>query len=86
VALTTVACASVAVVLPYSPLAQPPGFVALPLSLLATVVVLVIVYRALAEVAKARFFAPARPPRPVAAPVPAHHRRAHRRAARFSTR
>ena len=85
-AVTTVACASVAVVLPYSPLAEPRGFVALPLSFLATVVVLVGVYLALAEVAKGRFFAPTAPAQPVAATVSVRHRRAHRRAARFSIR
>ena len=82
---TTVACAAVAVVLPYSPLAEPLGFVALPFGFITTVGVLVIAYLALAEVAKARFFAPVSPRRPLAVRVPVHHRRAHRRAARFST-
>jgi Mg2+-importing ATPase len=85
-AVTTVACASVAVALPYSPLAEPLGFVALPFSFLATVVVLVGAYLALAEVAKNRFFASTAPAPPVAATVSVRHRRAHRRAARFSIR
>jgi P-type Mg2+ transporter len=86
---TTLSCAVLALVLPYSPLADPLGFTPLPLGFLVTLAVMVAVYLSVVELAKARFFAPprpARPPRRLAAEVPARHRRTHRRAARFSTR
>jgi Mg2+-importing ATPase len=85
-AATTLACASVAVALPYSPLADLLGFTPLPAEFLVAVALMTVAYLSLVEVAKAWFFGPHRPPRPVSAPVARRHRRTQRRAARFSTR
>jgi Mg2+-importing ATPase len=77
---------AVAVTLPYTPLAGPLGFAALPPIYVPIVTTLVAAYLTLVEFLKRLLFAPtdllaAAPPRP-----PAHPRRIRRRAARFSTR
>ncbi len=75
------------VVLPYTPVGMPLGFVPLPGSLLAVIVGMVVVYLALVEVVKRWFFSAARSGLPAERPRrrPPHDRRVHRRAARFST-
>ncbi len=82
--VTTIACAAVAVAIPYIPwIADPLGFTSLPLAFLGVLVVMVITYLALAELGKSIFFKPRQPRRrPLSRPV--HGRRIMRRAARWS--
>ena len=82
--VTTIACAAVAVAIPYIPfIAEPLGFTSLPPAFLAVLVVMVITYLALAELGKSIFFKPRQPRhRPLSRPVPG--RRIMRRAARWS--
>ena len=75
-----------ATALPYTPLAGPLGFTALPPAFLAVMAVLAVTYLALVEVTKRLVLTPSdllrmAPPRASRAPG----RRVHRRAARFST-
>ncbi len=66
---TTIAVALAAVALPYTPLAEPLGFVPLPASFLAFTAAATITYLGLVELVKRLVFAPAvapRPPRPLA--------------------
>jgi Mg2+-importing ATPase len=76
---------SVAVLLPYTPLAAPLGFTPLPSIYLPIVATLVTAYLALVEVTKRLVFAPTDLLRPAAPRPSARPRRLHRRAARFST-
>jgi Mg2+-importing ATPase len=84
--LTTLACAAVGVLLPFSPLAGPFGFTALPPAFLAILAAMVAVYLALAEVGKAWFYRPRTGTEPVARQRPGRLRRIERRAARWSHR
>lgn len=86
-ALIAAALAGVAaaILLPYTPLADPLGFTPLPASYLPIVATLVVAYLALVEATKRALFTPGdllRPAPPPAAPAVRH---VHRRAARFTT-
>ncbi|WP_227981991.1 magnesium-translocating P-type ATPase [Nocardia spumae] len=75
--------ATTGVILPFTPLANRLGFTPLPIAFFGALALLVLVYLALAETAKRRFFR-------VPAPVPAERprtpgHRVQRRAARFTT-
>jgi P-type Mg2+ transporter len=82
---TTLACATIGVLIPYSPLADTLGFTALPATLLATIALMVVTYLALVEVGKYLFFKGRIHVRPLAIRPPRHQRHVHRRAARWST-
>jgi Mg2+-importing ATPase len=83
----TLACATVGVVLPYSPLAHVLGFKALPLTFLGVLAGMVVTYLALVELGKHFFFQRFKPSgRTVAIPRPPHERKLHRRAAAWSAR
>jgi Mg2+-importing ATPase len=84
--LTTLACATVAVLLPFSPLADLLGFTALPPAFLLILAGLVAVYLGLAETAKAWFYRFVVGAQPIAAARPGRMRRIERRAARWSHR
>jgi len=82
-ALTTAACVTVAVALPFSPLAAPFGFVPLPPLFFAVLLAMTAVYLVLAEAAKAIFYRQAfgQPPQ-----TRTSHRRLHRVLGRFRHR
>jgi Mg2+-importing ATPase len=76
---TTLACAAVGAVLPYSPLAHLLGFEPLPLAFLGVLALMVVTYLALVEVGKHVFFGRLRPvEQPLAVPRPQRERRVHR--------
>ncbi|MEO5901627.1 MAG: magnesium-translocating P-type ATPase [Ilumatobacteraceae bacterium] len=85
--ITPLACAAVGAVLPFTPLAHPLGFTALPVRFFLILFGMVVTYLALVELAKARFYAhvghPKRSPLP---PEQRHRRRVARRAGRFRDR
>jgi len=81
---TTLACAATGVALPFSPLAHTLGFKALPLDFLAILLLMVVTYLALAEVAKRAFYRAEHGGPPLARPRPAAERRVHRLAAAWS--
>jgi Mg2+-importing ATPase len=81
---TTLACAAVGVVLPFSPLAGVLGFTALPAGFLAILVLMVVTYLGLVEAGKSRFFRPEPGERPLARKRGKWERRVHRVAARWS--
>ena len=76
--------ALVGAVIPFTPLAGLLGFSPLPLVFYAVLLALVVTYLTLAELGKRRFFRQPTGEKPVAVRRPTHHRRIHRRAARFS--
>jgi Mg2+-importing ATPase len=84
--LTTLACATVGVLLPFSPLAGLFGFTALPPVFLGILAGMVAVYLALAELGKAWFYRPRTRTAPIARQRPGRLRRTERRAARWSHR
>jgi Mg2+-importing ATPase len=84
--VTSLACATVGVLLPYSPLADLFGFTALPPAFLLILAGLVAVYLGLVEAAKAWFYRLPAGPEPLAAARPGRLRRIERRAARWSRR
>jgi Mg2+-importing ATPase len=76
--------ASIGAVLPFTPLAHPLGFTALPLAFFLILVGMVILYLALIEFVKRRFYARQDRPHPARLSPQARHRRhLQRRAARF---
>jgi Mg2+-importing ATPase len=82
---------AVGLVIPYSPVAAPLGFTALPIGFLGILLVLVVGYLLLVEAAKRELFSPQELPRLPAAPVPIAPAgpvpaRIQRRAARFASR
>ncbi|MBJ7472294.1 MAG: magnesium-translocating P-type ATPase [Solirubrobacteraceae bacterium] len=78
-------CALIGAVLPLTPLAELLGFTALPLSFFAMLVAMTVIYLALVEAAKARFYAvhDHRPPASPRSHRAGHHRHVRHRAARF---
>jgi Mg2+-importing ATPase len=82
--LTTLACAAIGVVIPYSPVAHALGFRALPWKLLGAIALMAVTYLALVEVGKYFFFKERIRVRPLAVRRPWHERLTHRRAARWS--
>jgi Mg2+-importing ATPase len=91
-AIATIVCVAVGLLLPFSPLAHVLGFTALPASFLAAVVAMILVYLALVELGKRRFYS-VRPPGPPIARrlhdrerrLHDRERRIHHRASRWST-
>src|SRR5439155_25481186 len=88
---TVLAGVAAAAALPYTPLARPLGFTALPPVFMVVVAVMVAVYLVLVEVVKRMVMTPQDLLRPSAPPVSGvpqarRQRRVHRRAARFTTR
>jgi Mg2+-importing ATPase len=81
---TTLACAAIGVVLPFSPAAGVLGFQALPLGFLAILVGMVVTYLGIVEAGKARFFRPQPDKPPLARRRGRLERRIHRLAARWS--
>jgi Mg2+-importing ATPase len=84
--LTTLACAAVGVVLPFTPLAGLFGFTALPPEFLGILAGMVALYLALAELGKAWFYRPRIGTDPIARRRSRRLRRIERRAARWSHR
>ena len=82
--IATLACVTVGVLLPFSPLAGVLGFTALPASFLAALVALVFLYLVLIELGKRRFYRLHIEGAPVARPRPPRERRVHHRASRWS--
>jgi Mg2+-importing ATPase len=81
---TTLTCVIVGIVIPFSPLADPLGFDALPLDFFAILGVMVVTYLGLVEFGKSRFFRLQPGAEPLARRKPPQERRIHRRAARWS--
>jgi Mg2+-importing ATPase len=84
--ISTLACVSVGVLLPFSPLAGVLGFTALPAAFLAALVAMILSYLALIELGKRRFYRLHTEGRPVARPHHPRHRGIHHRASRWSIR
>jgi Mg2+-importing ATPase len=84
-AVATVVCVAIGVLLPYSPLAHVLGFTALPPAFLAVLAAMIVVYLVLIELGKQRFYRAAPRGRPIARPRPGRERRIHHRASRWST-
>ena len=82
--LTVTACALVGVILPYTPLAGPLGFVPLPASFLLILCAMIVTYLAVAEVGVAYFFRKRKGIAPLAHRRSRQHRRVHRVATRWS--
>jgi Mg2+-importing ATPase len=85
--VTPIACALIGAALPFSPFANVLGFTTLPLSFFLILVGMIVVYLALVETAKARFYADHNhPQRPTLTREQRHRRRVARRAARYTRR
>jgi Mg2+-importing ATPase len=83
-ALATVVCVTIGVVLPFSPLAHVLGFVALPAGFLAALMAMIVVYLALVELGKVRFYRTRPQGPPVARRWPDREHWIHHRATRWS--
>jgi Mg2+-importing ATPase len=81
--LAAITVVAIGAIIPASPLSATLGFAPLPMPFFATLVVMVVVYLVLIDLAKRWFFAHLPPPTRVRPPAP--NRRLARRAARFST-
>jgi Mg2+-importing ATPase len=84
-AIATIVCVTIGLLLPFSPLAHVLGFTALPAGFLAAVVAMILVYLALVELGKRRFYRVRPPGRPIARPLHERERWIHHRASRWST-
>ncbi len=82
--ISTFACVTVGVLLPFSPLAGTLGFTALPAAFLAALVAMILIYLVLIELGKRRFYRLHTEGQPVARPHPPRQRRIHHRASRWS--
>ena len=80
--ITTLAVVAIGAMLPFSPVAHVLGFTPLPAAFFAFLVAMVVTYLILIELGKQRFYRSLPPRRPL--PRPHLHRRARRRAARWS--
>jgi Mg2+-importing ATPase len=81
---TTLLCVVAGAVLPYTPLAGPFGFVALPADFFVILALMVVTYLGLVELGKSRFFRPERGKEPVSVPRTPAHRRTQRISSRWS--
>ena len=80
-----IACATIGAALPFTPLAEPLGFAALPLAFFLILLGMIGAYLVLVEVAKARFYAvQEHPHRTRPTREERHARRVRHRAARFT--
>src|SRR6266571_5023527 len=80
--LASLGCVTLGAVLPFTPLAEPLGFEALPAAFFVVLVLMVAAYLTLVEYGKSWFFR--HQPTPVRLRRPSRERRVHRRAARWS--
>ena len=78
----TLACVSIGAILPFSPVADTLGFVALPAAFFAFLVAMIVIYLVVVEFAKRRFYRAPPDGRPLAIPHP--QRPIHHRASRWS--
>jgi Mg2+-importing ATPase len=83
--VATAICVTIGVALPYSPLAHVLGFTALPVSFLAALVAMIIVYFGLVELGTRRFCRIPSEGVPIARPRPDRKHSIHRRASRWTT-
>jgi Mg2+-importing ATPase len=83
-AVATLICVAIGVLLPFSPLAHVLGFRALPLGFLAALVGMIVVYLVLIELGKRRFYRVPSHALPVARRRPDRERWIHHRASRWS--
>ena len=84
-AAATMSVVAIGVVLPFSPLAHVLGFTALPAGFLAALAAMILVYLALVELGKRRFYR-VRPPGPaIARRLPEREHWIHHRASRWTT-
>ncbi|MGZ4426227.1 MAG: magnesium-translocating P-type ATPase [Gaiellaceae bacterium] len=83
-ALATVTCVTIGVLLPFSPLAHVLGFVALPAGFLAALAVMIVIYLVLVELGKLRFYRVRPHGPPVARRRPDREHWIHHRATRWS--
>jgi Mg2+-importing ATPase len=82
--LVPITCATVGALLPFTPLAGPLGFTALPIAFFLILLAMVCAYLVLVEAVKARFYAiQGHPTRARPTRRDRHRRHVHRRAARF---
>jgi Mg2+-importing ATPase len=84
--VSTLACVTIGVLLPFSPLAHTLGFKALPAAFLGVLAAMIAVYLLLVELAKRRFYAAPVRGRPLARSAPHRQRRLVHRASRWTTR
>jgi P-type Mg2+ transporter len=85
-ALSTLACVSIGVILPFSPVAHTLGFKSLPATFLGVLLGMIAVYLLLIELGKRRFYRLEAAGRPLAPPRPPRLRHIHSRASRWSIR
>jgi Mg2+-importing ATPase len=83
-AVATVVSVAIGTVLPFSPLAHVLGFTALPVAFLAALAAMILVYLALIELGKRRFYRLRSPAPPPPSPGTDRERRVHHRASRWS--
>ena len=83
-AVATMICVAIGVLLPFSPLAHVLGFVALPASFLAALAVMIVIYLVLVELGKLRFYRVRPHGPPVARRRPEREHWIHHRATRWS--
>jgi P-type Mg2+ transporter len=83
--VATLACVTIGVLIPYSPLARTLGFKALPPAFLAVLVAMIATYLLLVELGKRRFYSVAAPGPPLARQRPPRLHHIHHRASRWST-
>jgi Mg2+-importing ATPase len=83
--VSTLACVTAGVLLPFSPVAHALGFRALPVGFLAALLAMIAAYMLLIELGKRRFFRP-RERRPPRAPLARSHHERHRRIRHRSSR
>jgi P-type Mg2+ transporter len=84
-AVATIICVAIGVLLPFSPLAHVLGFTALPAGFLAALVAMILVYLVLIELGKRRFYRVRTDGAPIAHPRQDRERRIHHRASRWTT-
>jgi P-type Mg2+ transporter len=85
-ALSTLVCVSIGVILPFSPVAHTLGFKSLPATFLAVLLGMIAVYLLLIELGKRRFYRLEEAGRPLARRRPPRLRHIHSRASRWSVR